>query len=71
MKVRLETYLIWYGRECEPGDSIEMPDHEAKEYIKRGYAIAMPAERPPVETAALRTTSPKGKQDVRIQTARR
>lgn len=63
MLVTLETQLIWYGREYEPGEQIELPDADAQRFIARGMALPIVSV---IETAALHTTPPKGKQDGRI-----
>lgn len=68
MIVTLETQLIWYGREYLPGEQIELPDNDARRFIASGQAQPV---TPQIETAALHTTPPKGKQDGRISSARR
>jgi hypothetical protein len=67
MIVQLETQLIWYGREYEPGEQIELPDIEAKRFIERGMALPIAA---PIEVAALPTYE-KGRQHGRNSTTRR
>ena len=67
MKVLLSTSLRWNGRWHHSGDEIELPDELARKYIAAGSAEPT---MPQVETAALHTTPPKGKRDVRIQAAR-
>jgi hypothetical protein len=33
MRVRLDTSLVWYGREYHHGEEIDLPDAVAKRYI--------------------------------------
>lgn len=69
MIVQLEAQLFWYGREYSPGDQIDLPEADAIRLLARGYAVSVDSP-PVVETAALRTTPPKGKQNVRNTAAR-
>ena len=62
MRVQLNTTLIWYGTEYHSGDEIELPDELARKYIAAGSAEPI---SPPIETAALHTSPPKGRRDVR------
>lgn len=67
MRIRLSTTLIWHGVEHHSGDEIELPDELARKYIAAGSAERI---EQPVETAAIITTPPKGRSDVRNTTAR-
>lgn len=67
MTVRLSTTLIWNGQEFHSGDEIDLPEHAARDYVRAGSAEFI---TPPIETAALRTNAPKGRNDVRTKTAR-
>lgn len=68
MLIELQTQLIWYGREVEPGERVEMPDDEAIRFIERGYAIPVAATIP-IETATISYS--RGRQDAsRIKNAR-
>jgi hypothetical protein len=71
MKVTLSTSLLWAGYWYHSGDEVDLPDELAHKYIRAGSAelITEPIAGP-IETAALRTTPPKGKYDVRNPTAR-
>ena len=64
MLVRLSTTLIWKGYAFHSGDEVELTDELARKYISAGSAEPVV---PLIETAALHTTPPKGKRDVRIQ----
>lgn len=66
MKVVLNTSLCWNGMWNHSGDEIELPDELARKYIAAGSAEPI---IPPIETAALITSPPKGRRDVRNQTA--
>ena len=68
MIVRLKTTLCLGDVWVHSGNEIELEDNLARRYIRAGLAESV---IPQIETAALRTTAPKGKQDVRIQTAGR
>ena len=67
MIVRMNTFLIWGGVEYMAGEEVDLPADVAAAYVRTGQAEQI---KQPIETAALRTTPPKGKQDVRIQAAR-
>lgn len=67
MLIRMNTTLIWYGKEYHSGDEIELPDDIAGRYIAAGSAEPI---APPIETAALQTTPPKGRRHERNATAR-
>lgn len=58
MKVLLETQLIYFGREYEPGEEVDMPDDEARRFIARGYAVECAAVAP-METATLPQSRPR------------
>lgn len=66
MKILLSTTLIWQGREFHSGDEIDLPDELARKYIRVGSAEQI---QPPIETAALQTTPPKGRRNERNTTA--
>ena len=68
MKVRLSTTLCWQGYWHHSGDEIDLPDELASKYIAAGSAEPLTQ---PIETAAIITTPPKGKRDVRNATAGR
>lgn len=72
MLVQLETQLIWYGRELSPGDTVDLPEAEARRFIERGMAI--PVVEQPIETATItppENAALRGKQNGRTPTARR
>jgi hypothetical protein len=50
MRVKLDTQLIYFGREYEPGDEVELPDLEARRFIERGLALECAASAPPEAT---------------------
>lgn len=62
MLVRLNTTLCWAGYWSHSGDTVELPDDLARRYIAAGSAEPI---TPPVETAALQTTPPKGRRNER------
>lgn len=66
MTIRLSTSLLWNGVWHHSGDEIELPDELARKYIAAGSAEPI---MPPIETAALITSPPKGKRDGRNETA--
>jgi hypothetical protein len=68
MIVRLSTSLLWAGSWHHSGDEVELPDDVAAIYIRAGSAEPI---APPIETAALQTTPPRGRRNERITTARR
>ena len=51
MLIQLETQLIWYGREYEPGETVDLPDDDARRFIERG--MALPVAEAPIENAML------------------
>lgn len=67
MQVRMNTTLVWYGYEYHAGDVADLPDDVATRYIVTNQAEPI---SPPIETAALQTTPPKGRRDARIQNTR-
>jgi len=69
MKVILSTTLPWAGYWYHSGDEVDLPDEIAARYIAAGSAE--PIQPPPVETAALHTTPPRGKRDERNTATRR
>lgn len=71
MRVLLSTSLCWAGNWYHSGDEVLLPDDLALRYIAAGSAERCESNPPPVETAALQTTPPKGRRDERIPTARR
>lgn len=68
MLVTLETQLIWFGREYEPGQQIDLPDEDAKRFLERGMATQVVDTTPPVETAAI--TYDRGRKHGRNPTGR-
>jgi hypothetical protein len=66
MRVKLDTQLIYFGREYEPGDEVELPDLEARRFIERGLAVECAAISPPEQA----TEPIARKRDVRNTTAR-
>lgn len=70
MKVRLLTTLQWAGYWSHSGDEVDLPDDLARRYIAAGSAEVIEQTAPPIETAALQTTPPRGRRDGRTQTAR-
>ncbi len=68
MRILLSTSLVWFGQEYHSGDEVDLPDDLARRYIAAGSAESI---TPPIECAALQTTPPKGKRDVRNQAAGR
>jgi len=62
MRILLSTTLIWNGVEHHSGDEIDLPNDLAARYIAAGSAEPI---TPPIETAALQTTPPKGRNDGR------
>ena len=62
MLVRLSTSLLWAGTWNHSGDEVDLPNDLALRYIAAGSAEAI---EQPIETAALQTTPPKGRNDVR------
>ena len=68
MTVELSTSLCWAGVWYHSGDKCELPDEIALRYIAAGSAEPI---APPIETAALQTTPPKGRRNERITAARR
>ena len=66
MTVCLETFVVGPAGEFHAGDYMELPADEAARFIERGMATAVEV----IETAATRTTTAKGRNDARIQTAR-
>lgn len=67
MNVRLSTTLLWAGYWHHSGDEVELPDDVARTYIAAGSAEQV---TPPIETAALQTTPPKGRRNERTTTTR-
>ncbi len=67
MFVKLTTGCWWYGVLRNADDIVEMPDAVAQRFIATNQAERIP---PPIETAALRTQPPKGRQDGRNKTTR-
>lgn len=55
MRVRLDTSVVWYGREYHHGDEIDLPDDVAARYIATHQAEAVVATVTPVE-AMMRDT---------------
>jgi hypothetical protein len=68
MLVRLHTTLCWAGYWSHSGDEVDLPDDLALRYIAAGSAEPI---TPPVETAALHTTPPKGRREHGRTTATR
>lgn len=66
MLVTLSTTLIWKGYSYHSGDQVDLPSDVAMRYIAAGSAEQVPT----VETAALQTTPPKGRNDGRNTTRR-
>lgn len=66
MLVQLSTTLIWNGYAHHAGDQVDLPDALALRYIAAGSAEQVPT----IETAALQTTPPKGRNDGRNTTRR-
>jgi hypothetical protein len=67
MLVRLSTSLCWGGVFSHSGDEIELPDDVARKFIAAGSAEPI---APPIETAALQTTPPKGRRNERTTATR-
>jgi hypothetical protein len=67
MTVRLSTSLQWHGLH-HSGDEIDLPAELAMRLIAAGSAELIET---PVETAALFTTPPQGKHNVRHEKSRR
>jgi hypothetical protein len=62
MKVLLSTSLCWAGAWHHSGDEVELPNDLASRYIAAGSAQPI---TPPIETAALQTTPPRGRRNER------
>lgn len=67
MTVRLSTSLHWNGLH-HSGDEIDLPNELAMRLIAAGSAELIET---PVETAAVFTSPPQGKHNVRFQKSRR
>lgn len=57
MRVRLETSVIWYGREFHHGDEIDLPDDVAAKYIATHQAEPIAATAPAAVEAMMRDTT--------------
>lgn len=51
MKIKLETACCMAGKTFDPGEVIDLPDEEARRYVKLGFGVA-------VETA-MRASAPE------------
>ncbi len=56
MRVRLDTSLVWYGREYHHGEEIDLPDDVAKRYIATRQAEPVVAAAPVAEAMMRDTT---------------
>jgi hypothetical protein len=54
MRVRLDTSLVWFGREYHHGDEIDLPDDVAKRYIATHQAEPVVTAAPPAVEAMMR-----------------
>ena len=45
MRVRMNTYLLWYGTPTEAGEMIDLPDAVALAYIRTGQAEPVEQEQ--------------------------
>lgn len=69
MLVKLLTGRVGPAGAADPGDILDIPDHEAETLVARGQAELV--ERPQVETAALHTVPFKGVRDGGITNTQR
>lgn len=67
MLVELSTTLVWKGYAYHSGDQVDLPSDLALRYVQAGSAEIV---EQPVETAALQTTAPKGRNNGRTQAGR-
>lgn len=67
MLIQMQIQLFWFGREVEPGETVDIPEHEAKRFIDRGYAVPA-AVTIPIETATISYS--RGRHDVRHKATR-
>ena len=67
MIVRMTTFLMWGGMQYMAGEEVDLPAEIAAAYIRSNQAELI---EQPIETAALRTTPPKGKYDARTTATR-
>lgn len=73
MRIRMTTFLVWYGQQVMPGEEIELPDDVARRYLatNQAEAVEQPVTQPVVEAATLNRQIPNATLDRRPQQFRR
>ena len=74
MRVRLGTFLLWYGKPFQAGEEIDLPDDVAMRYIATHQAerVEQPQPVAPViEAATVNRTIPNAALDRRPQQFKR
>jgi len=67
MRVRMNTFLIWYGQQVLHGEEIDLPDDVAQRYVATCQAERVEEQpaAPPVEAAAVNRMQPNAARDLR------
>lgn len=60
MVVRMNTFLLWQGRECLAGEEVDLPGPVAEAYLRTGQAERVETTSP-LECAMLPAAQPRGK----------
>lgn len=53
MRIRMKTFLLWYGQPTEAGEEIDLPDADALAYIRTGQAEPIATEKHAIEAATI------------------
>ncbi|MFB8235533.1 hypothetical protein ACFC58_03185 [Kitasatospora purpeofusca] len=61
VRIAVAHYLTWEGYELAPGDEVELPHHQARQFIASGYAAGVDPSDPEAVAKAL-TPQPARKQ---------
>lgn len=73
MRIRMTTFLSWYGQQVMPGEEIDLPDDVARRYLATNQAeeIEQQEAKPVIEAAALNRQIPNAAIDRRPQQFKR
>jgi hypothetical protein len=72
MRIRMTTQLIWRGREIAPGESVELPDGDARRFVASGQAeFIQETKSPVIESANLDRSQHSAMRDTRPPQAKR
>ena len=73
MRVRMTTFLVWYGQQVMPGEEIDLPDDVAGRYLATNQAeqIEQQEAKLVIEAATLNRQIPNAAMDRRPQQFKR